>query len=151
MFGSVSSPSYAGGVVYAPSFYDHKLYAISADTGTILWTVPLLSEPGSTAVANGIVYVTDNDQLYAVDAVSGSTLWTVPGIWGAGGAAVANGVLYVESASGILYAIDASTGTALWQATVGTSELDPPVPVVVNGVVYAASADSTEAFYAFGL
>lgn len=150
-FGSTSSASLAGGVIYAPSYFDSKLYAITANTGTVRWTLPLLSGPGTTAVANGVIYVSDQDQLYAVDAVTGLVLWTAPGVWGTAGAAVANGVLYVESANGILYAFDASNGTVLWNATVGTSELSPPVPVVVNGVVFAASTDTNQAFYAFGL
>ncbi|MDQ1459761.1 MAG: eukaryotic-like serine/threonine-protein kinase [Actinomycetota bacterium] len=126
----------------------------------------------SAAVANGVVYVGDNDdKLYAFDA-AGSTncsgapkkcspLWTATR--GGGGLGldlasptVANGVVYIGASVGLLYAFDASgktncSGTPktclpLWIAPTG-SRLVWSSPVVVDGVVYVGSDDNR--LYAF--
>jgi outer membrane protein assembly factor BamB len=83
--GEVGSPVVEYGVVYVGSG-DKKVYALNAQTGKKIWTYNIgpdgMSVPGvpSPAVADGIVYVTDNRYangvLYALSAANGKKLWS---------------------------------------------------------------------------
>lgn len=140
----------SGGVVYVGSANNDaspsKLYALTAQTGTTLWTVQM----------NGLVHsapVVDGETLYAVaQAPSGGTgffasaislsshaqLWQVP-VQGFA-LAEANGILYSAGGTPNLTAYNATTGKQLWskaldsQSGTGTSP-----PTLVDGVVYAAT------------
>ncbi len=180
-----SSPVVAGGVVYVTSDNNSgspgTVYAFDAAGNTgcagspktcaALWTASLGGHPyGSTAVGNGTVYVTaDDNQLYAFNAAGNTgcsgtpktctALWTAPtGDAADGTPAVVDGVVYVSSGanspSGTLYAFDASgasncsgspkTCNPLWSAAVDGGGRSP---AVANGVVYL-STDAPK-LYAF--
>ena len=87
------------GIVYIGS-YDHRLYALSATTGRILWSYKtgyyIYSSP---AIANGIVYVGSDDRsVYALDASTGAMLWSYQtGSYVISSPAVVNGVVYIGS------------------------------------------------------
>jgi outer membrane protein assembly factor BamB len=137
-----SSPAVANGVVYFGS-HDHKVYALDAATGALLWSYTTGDSvgPSSPAVANGVVYVGSGDQnLYALDASTGALRWSYTTGGGASSPAVANGVVYVGSNDDKLYALDASTGALLWSHTTGGWVSSSPA--VVNGVVYFGSNDN---------
>ena len=98
------------------------------------------------AVANGIVYVTpeDDNNLYALNASTGAMLWS----FDTGtpeeefsSPAVANGVVYVSGGANE-YALNASTGAKLWSFAFGPYSS----PAVANGVVYASAGDQVLAF-----
>ena len=165
----LSSPAVAHGIVYINS--DRGLFAFDAAgvtgcSATILkqcaplWTTgPGYGFDGSSpAVANGVVYVGNDNLLYAVDAASGALLWSAnTGVTPNSGymgpsPAVANGVVYVGD-DNLLYAFDAAgvTGcsgsppkTCAPLRTAGTATdfvaKDDSSPTVANGVVYLSSS-----------
>ena len=149
-----SSPTVVNSLVYIGSG-NGGLAAFDAATGHLRWVTP--STRGSTgcspAVANGVVYLAD-DEVYAFDAATGKAIWASVGVgaYNSDSPLVANGVLYVGSASrdgayvGSAYALDASTGHVLW--------VSPPLgkqlfttPTVFNGVLYVAAREKVYAFH----
>ena len=103
------------------------MYALNASTGAKLWSYTTGDVVRSSpAVANGVVYISSDDEyLYALNASTGALLWS----YGPGGAfsvapsspAVANGVVYFgvwgPPVGGTVYALNASTGALLWSNT----------------------------------
>jgi outer membrane protein assembly factor BamB len=128
-----------------------KIYALSGNTGTILWSFAPSPGPfdgqnlSTPAIANGIVYVGGaNQYVYALNAITGQKVWSFAA--GAGfvesSPAVANGVVYIGSGDGSLYALNAATGAKEWSFATGAS-LNTSAPAVANGVVYAGSTNGT--------
>ena len=137
-----------------------------------LWTASLGTEvESSPAVANGVVYISsDDDKLYALDAAGVTGCSGSPGqktcapLWTAvtrgsvsSSPAVANGIVYAGSIWGELFVFDAAgvngcsgipkTCVPLWtdlgiQGGVGFYSAFM-VPVVANGVVYVGSFNPT--------
>jgi outer membrane protein assembly factor BamB len=145
--GGGSSPAVANGVVYVS---DHGawigdpglLSAFNATTGAKLWSA--VGGHASPAVANGVVYDSaDDGTLSAFNAGTGARLWsTSTGATAASSPVVANGVVYVGDANGNLDGFSVTNGAKLWSASTPAS--DPgasALPVVDNGVVYAAAND----------
>lgn len=139
--GQVGSPTAQGGIVYVGS-YDHNLYAFSAQTGGVFWTVEtggiIISKP---AVAEGLVVVGSEDHnLYAFNVATGEKRWNFStGYYVDSDPAIVDGVVYFGSADANIYALNATSGTKLWSyATMGYVESSP---AVVNGVVYIGSLD----------
>jgi outer membrane protein assembly factor BamB len=125
----VTGPTVAGGLVYAAS-YDHYLYALDPNSGTIVWKFDAGALAYSPTVGDGRVYLWAAGEVIALDAVTGSSIWQVPSVVTPG--VEVDGVLYLANA-----ALDAATGAQLWSATV-------PVlfgPAVVDGMVYASGTD----------
>jgi len=166
----VSSPTVAGGVVYAGSA-DGGLYAVQAATGKLRWKFDAHGDVNSSpAVAGDTVYVVSLDgNLYAVDAATGKQRWsfasqgerrfTAPGLFGAlpsaeimpdpwdfylSSPAVADGAVYFGSGDGHVYAVDAKTGTLQWKFKTG--DVVHSSPAVSGGIVYVGSWDTY--FYA---
>ena len=110
------SPTVVNGVLYIGS-WDHKIYALNADTGSKLWSYAtpdrVCSQP---AVVGGVVYVGSYGATFlALDAGSGAKLWSYIAGDSVFGASVANGVVYVGSFDHNVYALDASSGERLWK------------------------------------
>ena len=142
-----SSPTVANGTVYfgTNDFYnDNGLTALTASTGTFLWTYPTGSNgiENSPAVANGVAYFgCDDYNVYALNASTGALLWQyLTGFFVSPSPTVANGAVYVGSDDDNLYALNATTGTLLWKYTTGGQVHSSPA--VANGVVYVGSADN---------
>jgi glucose dehydrogenase len=135
-----SSPAVANGVVYigSLSFY---LYALRADTGTVLWKYPI-NEAASPAVADGVVYFgSPGGNVYALNAQTGAKLWEYPIPDTVDSSpTVANGIVYVGAVDNKLHALDAQTGIQLWEYKTGN--LVYSSPAVANGVVYFGSGDN---------
>jgi outer membrane protein assembly factor BamB len=73
-----SDPTLANGKLYVAGGEGNGIaaYALNATTGSRLWTTALVCcNVNSAAVANGVVYLTSNDQVIAFDAGSGKQLW----------------------------------------------------------------------------
>jgi outer membrane protein assembly factor BamB len=136
---SHSSPVVYNGVVYVGAGV--SLYAMSASTGTSLWSYTTGGiTVSSPAVANGVVYIGSSDNnLYALNAKTGVLLWsytTKNSIYSS--PTVANGVVYVGSYDNNLYALNAKTGALLWTASAGDS-IYYSSPAVSSGLVFIAS------------
>ena len=135
--GSVSAGE--EGAVYAASL-DGYIYALDADSGDRVWKFNAWFPPHrSTAVADGLLYVSSHDRLYALDARTGAQVWkTMIEDRPDPSPAVADGVVYVGS-SNALHALDAATGHRLWK-TEFEEDTWVSSPVVSDGVVYMSSA-----------
>lgn len=150
----LGDPAVADGLVYVSS--DHgNLYAVDAATGTERWRVSIdgnRSHYGPT-VADGVVYVGDDDTLYALDGTNGAEQWqfTVGGDR-LSSPAVVDGAIYLSgSPDGIVYALEAAQpvlqngttaevadgGTALRggpsESAVVRAELDAGTVVTITG------------------
>lgn len=139
------APAVANGVVYIPSD-DGYLYALSANTGALVWKSGFRGNFSSPAVANGAVYAGSvdysNAYIDAFNASTGDLIWKSSAVGPPTGAAiptVANGVVYIGSMDNNVYALDATTGAILWKyATQGQLYSSP---AVANGVAYIGSED----------
>ena len=87
---TVSSPAISDGRVFIGS-NDHKIYAIDASNGDLLWNYTtngfVVSSP---SVAAGLVYVGSYDhEIYALNATTGHVVWnfTTGGVVGSSPAA----------------------------------------------------------------
>jgi outer membrane protein assembly factor BamB len=144
-------PVVANGVVYTGSD-NHTVYAVNASTGAKLWS--FTSDGNVSAVANGVVYVTDRSSLYALNAGTGATLWSnTDGLYEM--TSVANGVLYVGSSDHNVYAFNAKTGAKLWSFLAPDGVGEVRNPTVSDGVLYLTVSGGTiydpAKVYAFGL
>jgi eukaryotic-like serine/threonine-protein kinase len=127
-----SSPAVANGMVYIAE--DASVIALNASSGTEQWTFSVGS--GTPTVANGIVYISGNDNnLYALNASTGALVWkkAVSGVEYEA-LAVANGMLFFGTDNSIMYAFNAQTGTQIWAFT--AKSLFSVSPAIANGVVY---------------
>lgn len=136
-----SSPVIVKDVLYAGSYGD-RVYALNAATGVLRWQYNTGGRVYVDPVeAFGIVFFGSGDDgptLYAVNAQDGKLLWhnTMPIQSVQSSLAVANGELYVGSRN-FLYALNPHNGAIRWQRPMAT----PFTPLIVNGVIYLASAD----------
>ncbi|MGD0181443.1 MAG: PQQ-binding-like beta-propeller repeat protein, partial [Terriglobales bacterium] len=139
-----SGPAVADGIVYFVGFYDTFLYARNAKTGALVWAYNIQISAFAPVVSDGVVYVTAATaagyDLFALDARTGflywrDFIWATPDL---GAAAIAKGTVYVgASGSSGSDLLAVSNGSVLWQYPIAVSSS----PAVVNGVVYAGSAD----------
>jgi eukaryotic-like serine/threonine-protein kinase len=145
--GTGSAATVANGIVYinANNGTSHNgyMYALTANTGVILWKAYIGSYDFGCAptVANGIVYMGSfDDNLYAFNARTGAVLWKAPTKGRIGSSpTLVNGVIYIGSDDGKLYAFNASNGSYIWSVPTG-SEIRSS-PAVDKGVVYVGSDD----------
>lgn len=142
--GFPSSPVIDNGVLYVGGDNPSALFALDASNGNTLWSYTVGTLLYTPAVANGIVYFTDDSEnLYAVNVNSHKLIWEQSIGSGYGGAipVVNNGMVYLASgSSNTFYAFDATSGSMLWSyQTGGASTL---AATVSNGVVYVGSYDN---------
>ena len=133
-----------GGIIYVGTVTG-SIYAINAADGTEIWSAGKGGFEGpsvfasSPCVANGVIYITDNDNgvLYALNGDSGSLIWmsTIEQFYGT--PAYANGRLYVSYVSGHVVnmtgCLDALTGALLWSVP---GSWNPPL--VAGACLYLA-------------
>ncbi len=132
------SPNVDNGVLYFGSD-DHYVRAVSAYTGELIWTSPLLNSGivAVPAVANGMVYVgTWEGNLYALNSINGQIVWQFV----AGGVifsspSVVDNIIYVGSGSAYVYALDAITGINKWRFG-PTEDSVWGSPALSNGILY---------------
>jgi uncharacterized repeat protein (TIGR01451 family) len=149
----------ANGVVYVGC--SSGVCALNARTGAMLWSFAIGGSLDCSAVANGVVYVTSEDEnVYALNASTGAKLWSAfVGDNFETSPAVANGVVYIGSDVGGVSALDASTGATLFSIDLGNDFQDPndlaiTVPTVANGVMYiygGVDANFNGNIYAFSV
>ena len=105
-----SSPAVANGIVYFGANYpNNAVYALDANSGTLIWTYVTGNEVESApTLVNGVVYIgSDDGNLYALNANTGAKLWS----YTTGGSifsspAVVNGVVYFGSHDHNVYALN---------------------------------------------
>jgi outer membrane protein assembly factor BamB len=121
-----------------------------ASQPSVIWTFvdENFSLFSAAAVVDGVAYVSNGDRVLALDASTGEKRWESPikGIQNitqpapAPAPAVIDGLVFVGSTDGTLHAIDATTGVERWTYAAGHSITGSPI--VVDGVVYAATGQS---------
>lgn len=132
------------GVVYIGS-ENHKVYALKAATGKVIWSFMTGSQvQSSPTVSGGIVYVGSNDgKLYALNATPGAKKWSyTTGGQVSSSPAFANGTVYVGSYDGYVYALKAGTGALVWKYLTSGGDISSS-PALANNVVYITSETIT--------
>jgi len=149
----VGSFSYSAPGIYADTIFvgnlDHRLYAIDANTGTMLWRyktdAPVTSSP---LIVDGKVFFGSNDgNIYAIDSTTRHVLWRAKTQhWINSSALVDNGSLYIGGNDRHLYAYDVNTGVGKWTfTTVGPVVA---IPAIYKNLVFAAGGSGDGAVYA---
>ena len=113
----VDSAAGGEGLVFASALYQ-ALVAYDAETGSIVWTSPAVSDVrASPTLARGVLYVASFDgTLNALDAATGVPIWSAPGPCCVYDQApvVASGRVFQIRTDHTLTAYDARDGTQLW-------------------------------------
>ena len=98
-----------------------EIHALDAETGNLLWHIPVDGAYYSLLQQDGVVFVTSADALKSV--------------WGT----KPRSELDVQQLSGYLHALDAATGNVVWNARTRGNPISPSV--AQDGVLYAHSFD----------
>jgi outer membrane protein assembly factor BamB len=147
-----SSPAVANGKVYFGSG-DGNVYAVDAQTGTLLWKFPTKDVVHSSpAVANNTVYIGSWDSyLYAIDADSGQEKWSFKSgedntihnqVGFQSSPTVVDGTVYIGCRDAHVYAIEAASGRKKWDYPTSKSWVIG-TPAVRDGLVYVGTSDSS--------
>jgi outer membrane protein assembly factor BamB len=131
---------YFSGTVLVGSQANTYEYALSASTGTPLWTTVVHSSNTAVSpsgIAGNTVFMVADGWVTALDTATGSIIWEAASAGGCAptALAVANGVIYEGTCDGHLYALDASNGNNLLDIF-GLAGGRPSDPVVANGMIY---------------
>jgi outer membrane protein assembly factor BamB len=151
-----SSPALADGLVFAtfiahPSCHAHAyagaIVALAARDGRIRWHRRIGPCESSPLVANGMVYIGDQDgYVYAFDAHTGKPRWSFnTGAPIKASPTLAYGRIYIGNYAGAFFALDARSGKLLWRE--GGYGNFYSTASVSEGRVYVGSLD--EHVYAF--
>jgi outer membrane protein assembly factor BamB len=170
-----SAPAISGGYVYfissdMYSYYDGKLYCVSAASGQILWTRPVFSfgwyyyTASSAVCADSKVYVFDMDihsyegSLKCYDGATGDNLWTcyLGIVLCFSSPTVSADSVYVTAAdlytyNSWLYRIVSSNGSYLWRISLSTTYyLGTGAPICSEDKIFATPGifidDATEIY-----
>jgi M6 family metalloprotease-like protein len=146
----LSSPAVAYGKVFFGSM-DGKLYAVSQDTGSLVWSYDAAEGIASSpAVAdNTVFFCTVGDtsvpsrDVYALDQNTGSKTWkkTIGSgnlVVNEGSPAVADGKVFLCGGDGMLYCLDEYSGNIIWTKPISGNIIG--APAVFGGKVFAASS-----------
>jgi outer membrane protein assembly factor BamB len=168
--GTWSSPAYATDargvplVVFGSKDTDDAVYALNARTGARVWryrtssasladvgAAPVISTPGRSGFASGVVYVVGKDKsVYALNLTTGGLIWkyTLQGggnptgsSGDVGGAALLGNRLYVPSDKG-MYALNAVTGTLIWHVLTTSTFYASPAITGPAGRMVLVDADN---------
>jgi outer membrane protein assembly factor BamB len=158
-----SSPAVVDGVVYIGGFHSHAVFALNAESGALLWNTPVDSvypnEISSTALSNGIVYVTvlsatgGGGRLYALNATTGNFEWSYhPSAWLSSSPAVSDDNVYIRTSTGTVVSLNATSGEIIWlyyhRPDGSNSPSGTLTPIhsslsIANGLVYVGTARET--------
>lgn len=119
------------------------IYALSANTGELLWHYGTNGEAMPTAAfSNGKIYITTGDgYAQAIDAKTGNPAWKteLKGMANMSSPAIVDGKMYVAMSSpGGVFCLDADSGKVLWKSSIQGAEdtgIGDVSPAVSNGIV----------------
>lgn len=137
-----SKPLLQDSVLYFASL-DHYLYAVSAQTGDLLWKLDLEgAAPSAPTYYAGRLFIGSFGRKVFEISTSGevlNTYDTLDWVWGA--PTVVDDILYVGDLVGNVYALDTTRNLAeVWKQQVAASAIRPS-PVVYGDAVVVASRD----------
>jgi outer membrane protein assembly factor BamB len=136
-----------------------ELVAFSADTGRVRWRRAIGPSESSPLVANGTVYIGDQDGgVYAFASRTGQLRWSFDtGATIKASPTLAYGRIYIGNYAGEMLALAAGTGRLLWRSSghgnfYSTAAVDAGRVYVgsLDGHVYAFSASSGDLLWSFG-
>ena len=130
------------------------IYALDVKSGSVMWKYRGNRDAGggrhpSPTLADGTIYVGDENYLYAFDAETGEVKWRfeVPwprkGLHGVDSApVVVNNRIYFGSWDGWFYCVDVNTGELIWEYSDGVGAMGhvTEAPAFVNDIVYFGTA-----------
>ncbi|MCD4803800.1 MAG: PQQ-like beta-propeller repeat protein [Anaerolineales bacterium] len=133
------------GCIYVASM-DHVLYAVSPETGSLLWKSedlggPIVSQPAVSE--SGLVIVsTFNNEIVALDEKSHRVEWryNTPD-WAWASPVIDGEQVYTSDLSGTFYALELETGNLIWQLQPGGSIVS--APLVQDGLIYFSTDTSS--------
>ncbi len=137
-------PAKNGNRLYLPSM-DHKIYAVDAETGALLWSQDLGGAIVGTPVLSedGLLYIgTFAQEIIALRQENGSEVWrfkTIDWVWS--GPALAGDTLLAGDLSGKLYAVDRLTGRERWSFVADGAITGSPL-VTAEGIYVATEPGS---------
>lgn len=146
-----TSPVVGEGMVYFGAG-DGRMYAVSTEDGSLVWSFVTRSSISSSPVLVGdvIYFGSDDRRLYALDARTGAMKWP-GGFWTKAGIAappaVAGGLVYFMSTDTIMYAANTVSGQLSWATRIGSGSRQT-TPVVADNVVYVAAGNTLYALQA---
>jgi outer membrane protein assembly factor BamB len=143
-----SSPVVADGSIFIGSA-DSKVYALQADTGTLIWSFRTGAKVRATpTVVDGVLYVGSWDtSMYALDAHSGALRWQTP----IGGqiqttALVHGNLVYAASRKASVVALEAATGELVWEFSYGQNMWVESSPVLLGDTLFIGSSGTRKIF-----
>lgn len=157
--GISTPPAAHNGTVYYGDD-DKRVFALSAEDGSLLWRRNLRGDSGEIGggptVYRGMVFVVvldmypKNYTLTALDADTGETIWdeTLPGDHYNSYPTTHNGTLYIGTRDGSIHAYDAETGEPRWHEDVGAEDYPgvgggvTTTPAVASGRIVVAPENS---------
>lgn len=117
------------------------LYALSPQTGSLLWQLPSSARLFSPSVAEGIAYVGDEDgTLRALSVATGEILWRRNFTGWVYPPAIVDNQLVVGGQEHRLYGLDAATGKVLWETPLNQELVYRPIAVGDGAVVVTTFA-----------
>jgi quinohemoprotein ethanol dehydrogenase len=160
---AIISPNYDGGhnwqpmaynpetgLVYIPAMRNSHMYGTNtsweygksgyaASTG---WNTGTGFDASKPIRKDSLAADTSVGMLMAWDPIKGESEWLVEHQyrWNAGVLTTAGGLVFQGNAEGKLVAYQAETGTLLWETSVGSGVLAPPVTYLVDGKQYVSVA-----------
>ena len=136
---------YAGGAIKSDT--TGGVTALSADRGTLLWTVEFpanLDTNSNLAVSGGTVYATTSDgEIIAYRAADGTRRWRAAlgkdVTFGGGPVVAGNGLVYACSSehAPVAYAVGAGSGQVRWHYSFGPAQY-PAYLALAGGIIFAA-------------
>ena len=160
---AVISPNYFGGhnwqpmaynpntgLVYIPSMMNSAVYGTNPDwvygkTGFSVstgWNTGIGLDPTKPLRSDSLAPETASGMLLAWDPLKNEARWMVNHAyrWNAGVLTTAGGLVFQGNAEGTLVAYNAETGENLWESSVGSGVIAPPVTYIVDGKQYLSIA-----------
>ncbi|CAM5999396.1 unnamed protein product [Sphagnum balticum] len=132
---------------------DGQLYAVQADSGSVLWTYPLKAEGlAKPFVKSGILYVLGgNNVAHAIDAKTGKLLWIYNrreasniSVRGGSQPALLGDLLLIGFSDGTLVGLNKSSGAVVWEANLNHNKRFRDVdatPIIDETTAYVSSYD----------
>jgi eukaryotic-like serine/threonine-protein kinase len=128
-----SAPVFSGGLIFYGDS-NGRIYALSADSGKVLWELPPGNKPWSLPIAGaGSLYISDKAYLYKLDGRTGVEKWKLALPKGAGTASLGSNLVCFVDVDGRIHTVDPATGQLLSDGKVHQT---PTRVAVDEGTIY---------------
>ena len=117
-----SQPVTDGKTIYQGSL-GHKVFAIDAESGNLIWSADLGGALVSTPYLDdqGVLYAgTLGGEVLAIESTTGKIMWKAAvdsGVWSS--PVLKDGTLFLSNADGMAYALSTADGSLVWKTDIG--------------------------------